>query len=282
MFPYLPTLVWQCLMLGILALAQLTWAWAAEPFVIGVLPVHPTRVLVTRYEPLREYLGAMLGQPAQVQSAVDFKQFHQRMLNGDFDLTITAAHLARLAQSDAGFIPLAQLRPDHDSLLLARADQRDDLADLRGGRLAVIDPLAITVMAALRYLQTRGLEAGRDYQVLTYRTHASVVHALLNRQVAAAVSTSQGLAQIPVEMRRRLRVSSPVMHVPAFTFLARPDASPQQQGQLRRLLLDFPQTLEGLDFLGQTNYRGVEPASDEVLARTDPYLAETRRLLGQP
>lgn len=263
-------------------LAWLVWpaAWAAEPLVLGVLPVHPTRVLVTRYEPLRAFLQQRLGRPARVESAADFRQFHQRTLKGDFDLAITPAHFARLAQSDAGFHPLARMLPDHDALIVTRRDSSEGSAPVpRGGRLAVIDPLAITVMAALRHLESQGLKAGVDFQAVTHRTHASAIHALLAGQVAAAVTTSQGLAQIPADLRARLRVDGPAMHVPAFVFVARPSTSARDLALYQRLLLDFPATLEGMDFLGQTGYDGIRAASDAQLARTDPYLDQTRRQL---
>lgn len=268
------------LLLGILALLPWPAAWAAEPLVLGVPPIHPTRLLVTRYEPLRAYLQQRLGRPALVESAADFRQFHQRTLKGDFTLAITPAHFARLAQTDAGFHPLARMLPDHDALIVTRLDQPDgDPAGLRGGRLAVIDPLAVTVMAALRHLEGQGLKAGVDFQVDTYRSHASAIHALLSGQATAAVSTSQGLTQIPADLRARLRVDSPVMHLPAFVIVARPSTSPRDLALYQRVLLDFPATLEGMNFLGQTGYDGMRAASDAQLARTDPYLEQTRRQL---
>lgn len=270
----------RALLPGILVLLMCSLGQAAEALVLGVLPVHPTRTLVSRYEPLRAYLEQRLGRPTRVESAADFRQFQQRTLKGDFDLTITAAHFARLAQMEAQFHPLAQFRPDHDALIITRGDRKEPPESaLRGSRLAVIDPLAITVMAVLRHLEVLGLKAEVDYRVVAYRTHASVIHALLAGEVAAAVTTSQGLNQIPADLRARLRVDSPVMRVPAFVIVARPDATARDQALHQRVLLDFAASLEGLDFLGRTGYEALVAASEAQLARTDPFLDQTRSLL---
>lgn len=270
----------RALLPGMLALLICAPARAVEPLVLGVLPVHPTRTLVSRYEPLRAFLEQRLGRPTRVESAADFRQFQQRTLKCDFDLTITAAHFARLAQMDADFRPLAQFRPDHDALIVTRRDRKEapEFA-LRGGRLAVIDPLAITVMAVLGHLEGLGLKADVDYRVVTYRTHASVIHALLSGEATAAVTTSQGLNQIPADLRARVRVDSPVMRVPAFVIVARPDATARDQALHQRVLLDFAASLEGLDFLGGTGYEALVAASEAQLARTDPFLDQTRGLL---
>lgn len=267
--------------IGLLALVLApAWTRAAEPLALGVPPVHPTRVLVNRYEPMRAYLQQRLGRPAQVQSAADFRQYHQRALRGDFDLTVIPAHLARLAQKDQGLVPLAQFHPDHDFLLLTRRDRPlSDLEALRGERLAVIDPLAITVMAAQQYLEGRGLRAGRDYRVIPYRTHASVIHALLGGEAMAAVSTSQGLMQIPDPERARLQTLGGGGTVPAFVVMARSDSTPAQREHYRQVLLAFTDTPEGLEFFAQTGYQSLRPVSEAQMARVDPYLDETRRLL---
>ncbi len=264
-------------------LTLLAWGWlmalagwilpaqAGQAFVIGVPPIHSTRVLVQRYEPLRAYLAARLKQDVVIESASDFARFHARTLRAEFDLTITPAHFARLAQLDAGFQPLVQFRPDHDSLLVYNTDQPwTQPGQLRGKSLAVIDLHAITVMAALHYLETQGLEPGADFQVVEHRTHASVAHALLSGLSAAAVTTSQGLLQIPDDLRRKIVVYRHIADIPAFVFLAKPGTDKARVDRLRRLLLAFPEEMEGIDFMGSSGYTRLIPASEATMKRVDP------------
>ncbi|MDD5390580.1 MAG: phosphate/phosphite/phosphonate ABC transporter substrate-binding protein [Gallionellaceae bacterium] len=253
---------------------------AAAAFTLGVLPIHSARVLAERYEPLRAYLEKQLKQPVRVESAVDFARFQARTLNGDFDLTLTPSHFARLAQKDAGFQTLAQLTPDHDALLVTSSDRPlDRIDDLRGKKLAVIDRLAVTVMATLSYLDEQGLEADRDYVVTEHRTHASAVYSLITGLAAAAVTTSQGMLQIPEYLRRKLVVRKHIADIPAFVFLARPDVPRAKAEHLKTLLLEFPATAEGGEFLSSIGYTTVVAASETRLKRADAYLKATRKAL---
>lgn len=252
----------------------------AAEFILGVLPIHSARVLAERYEPLRTYLEKHLKQPVRLESASGFAHFQARTLGGGFDLTLSPAHFARLAQKDAGYQPLAQFTPDHDALLVTAIERPPALPDaLRGRELAVIDRLAITVMAAISDLEDAGLEAGRDYRVVEHRTHASAAYSVVSGLTVAAITTSQGLLQMPKELRDRLLVRKHIADIPAFIFMARPTLPREQAERLKRLLLAFPEQPEGQAFLGQIGYSAVLPVSEAHLRRADTYLKATRKAL---
>jgi phosphonate transport system substrate-binding protein len=255
-------------------------AAAAPNFILGIVPAFSSRILTERYEPLRAYLERTLKQPVRIESAPDFRRFQQRTLRGDFDLTVTPAHFARIAQKDAGLQPLAQFAPDHDSLLIYAADRPlASIKDMKGKQLAVIDRLAITVTAALQFLETQGLEADRDYQVVEHRTHASAAYALISGLSAAAVSTSQGMLQMPDDLRRKLVVQKHIADIPAWVLIAKASMDKAQVAQLTNALLTFPNEAEGIDFLGHTGYTTLIPANETVMKRADRYLKETRKAL---
>ena len=225
-----------------LALSGLRPAFAAaDPIVrLGLMPVYGIRALMQRYEPMRGYLSSLLGQAVRVETAPDFPRYLNSILAGEFDIAVAAAHLARIAQQDAGWTPLAQFEPDNDTLLITRAGEAPKRpADLAGREVAVIDRLAITVMGALHYLERQGLKADRDYRVVEYRNHASVVHSLLAGRSALAVTTSHGLYQLPSEQLERITVYRRVSDIPAFVVIAAPDHS--QAGRLapRRLRISL-------------------------------------------
>ncbi len=253
---------------------------AAPGFILGIIPVHSARVLAERYEPLRDYLEQTLKQPVRIESAPDFRRFHERTLRGDFDLTITPAHFARIAQKDAGHQPLAQFTPDHDALLIFSSERPlSGIRDLKEKKLAVIDRLAITVTATMQYLESQGLRAEQDYQIVEYRTHASTAFALISGLAAAAVTTSQGLLQMPDELRRKMVVQKHIADIPSFFLVARANMDKTRSTNLKNALLAFPDAAEGIDFLGHTGYDDVIPASEAALRRADGYLKETRRAL---
>jgi phosphonate transport system substrate-binding protein len=264
----------------ILLASTFQFAWAAPAFILGVVPIHSARTLTERYEPLRGYLEKTLKQPVRIESAPDFRRFHERTLRGDFDLTITPAHLARIAQKDVGGQPLAHFTPDHDSQLIYAAERPlANFSDLKGKQLAVIDRLAITVTAALQFLETQGLEANQDYQVVEHRTHASAAYSVISGLSAAAVSTSQGMLQVPEDLRRKLVVKKHIADIPAFVLIAKADLKKSQAELLKKALLAFPGEAEGIDFLGHTGYNAIIPTTETVMKRADPYIKETRKAL---
>ncbi|MEW5770993.1 MAG: PhnD/SsuA/transferrin family substrate-binding protein [Pseudomonadota bacterium] len=263
-------------------LALIACVGHATVFVVGVPPIHSMRTLAERFAPLRADLEARLGQPVLLESAASFADYHARTLAGDFDLAITPAHLARLAQKERGFQPLAQFHPDHEALLVYHARRPlADLQPLRGQRLAVIDRLAVTVMASLDYLERRGLAADRDFRVVEYRNHAGVARALEAGIAVAGVTSSQGLQQTPESVRAQIKVHARLAGIPAFIVMAKPGVTHAEAARLQGMLLDFARGQSGRTFLRGVAYDSLTAADESSLKRVDAYLKETRGRLAQ-
>lgn len=250
---------------------------------LGVMPVYGIRLLLQRYEPMRAYLARLLGRPVRIETAPDFPLYLQRLLTGEFDIAVTAAHFARIAQRDAGWVPLVQFEPHHDTLIIVRADRQPAaINELAGREVAVIDRVAITVMGALHYLEKQGLRPDLDFRVTEHRTHASVVHSLLSGESFMAVTTSHGLRQVPDDLRKKVVVYRDILDIPAFTVLAGPSLPAEWIPLLRGGMFTFAQEREGIDFLAQVGYSGLRVADEATMRRADPYLKETRRVLLKP
>jgi phosphonate transport system substrate-binding protein len=246
------------------------------------MPVYGVRTLMKRYDPIRAYISRLLGQPVRIETAPDFRRFLKSVLAREFDIVVAAAHFARIAQLDAGWIPLAQFKPDHDTLLIVRTGEVPKrVADLAGKEVAVIDRLAVTVMGGLNYLVSQGVKADVDYKVVEYRNHASVVHALLSGVSAMAVTTTHGLHQIPTDQRARIAVYKNLSDIPAFVILAAPSLPKAAIDRLNAGLASFANESEGLEFLGQNSYTGLVVADEAMMRRADVYLEETRGALGR-
>lgn len=250
----------------------------AGAFIIGVHPIHSMRILAERYEPLRAYLEAQLGRPVYLESAPDFAEYHARTLRGEYDLAITPAHFGRIAQKDKGFQPLIQYQPDNDALLVCSAARPlSHLSLMKNQQLAVIDPLAVTVMAVTHYLGSQGLENGRDYSVAVYHNHAGVAQALIAGLAMAGVTTTHGMKQIPDELRGKLKVVTRLADIPAFVALAKPGVSQAEAQRLQELLLAYSRDKAGRVFLKANGFTDFVPAEEKRLRRVDAYLKETRK-----
>ena len=160
---------------------------------IGILPMSTTRILLKNYQPLHVYLERVLKRPVELVTAHDFRTFHFNTIEGKYDVVITAAHLGRLAQTEAGYMPLARYKaPNHTLLLVAKDQPLKSVQEIRGKVVAGIDPITLAVNETKIWLRGQGLNAGADYALLETTTPISAAYAVKNHQSVMAISSTQG------------------------------------------------------------------------------------------
>ena len=184
-----------------LALAQ------TKPIRVGILPTLSPRELLIIYESVRSYLTQELHQPVQLGTATDFGAFHQQTLAGEYDVVVTAAHLARLAQREQGWLPVATYQTANRVILLtAKATPIKTVEDLRGTTITSLDPVALIVIQGRRWLSEKGLQSNRDYQFVTAPSFTSAVHAMLQKQAALAIVSPAGYKQLLENLKIETRI----------------------------------------------------------------------------
>lgn len=255
------------------------WAAASDTLRIGLLPTLSPRTLITNYQPLRAYLERELQRPVVLLTAPDFKTFHRDTAAGGFDLAVTAAHLARLAQTEQGMQPLATYRATNRAILVtAKSRPVKSPQDLRGRNLAIFDPMALVVLQTLNWLGEQGLRAGRDYRVLDTPSHNSVAHSVLSGESIMGVTAPAGMRSWTPDMREGLQVYTELQPAPALIWIAHPRLAGQME-RIKSALLRFADSPEGQAFLAQTNYQGLREVDADELRSLDPYAREIARQL---
>lgn len=157
------------------------------PLSFGVFPNLSARQVVEIYRPLAQALEKQLKREVVIYSARDFRTFAQRTARGEYDILLTAPHLAWLARQDAGYRPLLKYATPTHGLLVVRNDSAfHEPESLRGKTLARADALAVTVLATQTELAARGLRAGVDYQLRDAGTHNNAVMQVINKKAEAA------------------------------------------------------------------------------------------------
>ena len=121
-------------------------------------------------------------------TATDFTAFHKSTMAGEYDLVVTAAHLARLAQIEAGYIPLAAYQSVNQALLVtSKADPLKSIKDLRGNKIATLDRVALISLQTKVWLEKQGLYEDKDYQLLKTSSHNSSVYSVLSGESKLAI-----------------------------------------------------------------------------------------------
>lgn len=253
-----------------------------QPLVIGILPTLSPRVLLGNYQPFRIYLEQTLEQPVEMVTAKNFKVFHQNTMSGHYDMVVTAAHLARLAQVEGRFLPLATYQSTNRALLMtSRAAPLNSVAQLRGNAVATLNRSALIVSQTLLWLEDKQLQFGKDYRLLETSSHNSSAYSVLSGESALAIVSPAGLKQMPPDTQQGLRIFASLPPVPAMMWLANPRIS-SEVPRLKAVLLGFsPHLLEGKRFFDKTGYQNMREITDEEMNSLDLHLPYLKQHLGQ-
>lgn len=255
-------------------------AAAPAPLKVGLLPTLSPRVLLANYQPVRAHLERELKRPVEMSTAVDFRAFHQATMAGDYDLILTASHLARLAQIEGGFRPLPTYASTNRAVLIMAKDRPvRSISEVRGKSVAVFDRHALVVLQGLRWLAERGLKANLDYRVLETPSHNSVAHAVLSGESVLGITAPAGIKQWTDEFREKLEAYAELPEQLALTWIAHPRVAAQSVEQIRAALLRLADSSEGKEFFEKTGYKGMRAITDKEMRTLDGYAKEVSVLL---
>lgn len=248
-------------------------------FTLGVLPNISARVLLTHYQPMREYLQQSLGRPVDVVTATDFRAFAQATRAGKYDMVVTAPNLGRMAQLDSRWLPVAQYEPGIPALLVASAQRDTPIAELRGKALALGNPQSLVALVGLRWLGGQGLSQGRDFKVVQTPNDDSLGAVILSGEAPFAIMSMGEFKAKPEALRQSLRIVSQFAVLPGFWVMLHPDTSPADQQKMGAALKALPASDAGKRFFGLSGFTNIRPVVESELAELDAYVETTRRAL---
>ncbi len=265
----------------LLATAALYWqspAFAAPGFGFGVFPQLSTRTTAETYQPLADYLSAALGQPVNLESAKDFFTFHTRTIEGEYELVLTAPHLAWLAWKEGGYRPLLIYREPAKGFVVVKADSPyRRLGDLKGKTIAIPDTNAVVNIRLAKILAGRGLNPGRELTVREAGSHTNAAAYVDTRQTDAAVVGVFPFLRLPSAERKRLRILAATPDLPSHVFLVHPRMDSQREREIRQAIEGFMRSEAGLDFLEKTGFRGVRALEKDELKQVEGDALELKR-----
>jgi phosphonate transport system substrate-binding protein len=250
------------------------WALGeTKPLRIGLLSTLSPRVLLNNYAPLRQYLEEQLQQPVQMWTATDFRAFHEQTMAGEYDFVVTAAHFARLAQREGGWLPLATYKTANRAILLMSVEE------IRGKVIASVDPLALVVTQSVQWLAEKGLRQDRDYRFVDAPSFNTAAYAVQQQEAVLAIISPSAYKQLPEPLKSEMHVFQTLPEVPALIWMAPPKGR-VEPARLKSALLNFtPETPEGRQFFEATGYAGMRAVSDEQMQSLDGIADRVKNLL---
>lgn len=244
----------------------------------GVVPYLTARRLATLYEPARVFFEQTLSRPVQFLSAPDYAVHLERLRKREYDLVADSLPIARLAQRELGYVPIARTQVPLQPVLVAALDSplRSPEA-LRGREVAVSDRLAALTLVGLRFLRDRGLQPGKDVAVRVAGSHVNAIQRILAGEVAAAIISRTTLKQIEPALAARVKV---VLDLPtalsAVVYTAAPALADQATVLSRRLIEFATNDPAGKALIESLGHQSLLPVGRE-LEQVDPLVVEFYR-----
>jgi phosphonate transport system substrate-binding protein len=258
-----------CLCVGLLLSAHP--AQAAAPLKLGVWPYLTAQQALTYYEGLRLQLEKSLRQPVQIETAPSIDVFVERMRRAEYDIAVSAPHLARVMQADYGWQPVARYSPDNTVYLVTRKKNGiTSLAALKGKTISTPNRSMLVNMVAEDSLQAQGI-SGPDVEWDETGGMASSVFAVTAGQADAAITTLASLAMTPQAEMNQLKILADFGKVPHLFVMAAPQVSRQQLEAAKAACLRYQHN--GKPQLGSLNKAD--------LVRLDGYAARVRVLFNK-
>ncbi len=249
---------------------------------MGLHPNVSARTILTMYQPVRVFLEQELGRPVNLYTAPDFKTYVQRTLNQEYDIAVTAPHLARLAQLKKRYEPILNFSDELRGLIVVNNKSSiKSVSDLRGKTIALPDRLTVITIMGLEFLRDHGLNPETDVQLFAARSHNNAAIAVERGQADAAVVGSVPYKQLTDDLRSHLRVIASTNAIPSQFVCTSSKLSAEETARVKNALLKYFQTPEGKEFLQSNGFGGVQPATEPILRNLDRYAAEAAKLLEQ-
>ena len=269
---------------GALALVLITGARAATdaatPLIFGVFPSMTAKQTLELYEPLARLMERHLRRRVVIYSARDFKTFVERTRQGDYDILLTAPHLAWLARQDAGYRPLLKYAQPVRGLLVVKSTSPYRVADdLRGQTIATPDAIAVVTLAVQADMAAHGLRRNVDYQTIEYGTHLNAVMQVIQGRAAAAMVGLLPYRLMPNEVHQQLRILIETAPLSSLMYLTHPRLRDQEANAIRDALLDFAATPEGRVFMQRGGYGGFVAVDGNELRAFRPYALQVEEMM---
>jgi len=262
-------------LVGVSAYAQTT------PVRIGVLPNVSARIILTQYQPVRQYFERVLGQPVEILTAPDFKTYYQRTVAGDYDIAVIAANLGRLAEQDHKLQPIAIYDPPIPGLLvMSKSNPVRSLEELRGKKLALANPQSLVALRGLSHLKEQGLEVGRDFVTSATANEDSLTQLLASKEAPLAIMSMGEFRALRESVRAEVEIFAEFARVPGFLVMLGAKVPAALGDKVKAAYASFGDSAEGKAFFEISGFRAIRLPRAEELGSLDAFVADTRRFMG--
>jgi phosphonate transport system substrate-binding protein len=254
---------------------------SSNQFHVGVMPTLSARIIATQYEPLQAFLTKKLESSVMLSTAADVANFYRNIQADNYEIVITAAHVARLIQTQLGFTPIAKFQPKVKCVLVIAKGSDSFLRTLnRKPQVVHSDPASLITFEAEIWLEKQGLKSGVDFELTRVRSAENIGMAIARGDAGAGVMSLNAFYAQPQEVQDRLQVAQLISEIPGFYIMAAQKLAPAIARKVTSYFdLFSDKSREGKLFEERTGFIVTTAVDDTELARMDVFQDKTRKLL---
>jgi phosphonate transport system substrate-binding protein len=248
---------------------------AAAAFRLGVAPHTSARLILEMYQPLRLQMQEALAMPVEVVTAPDFTEFARRMINQEYDIAITTGHQARLAQTDAGYLPLTTYSADFRAVAVVAGKSPYKAArDLKGRSILGLSSTSLVTLWGQHWLR----QNGNTDPVRYVSASDSVARLVLAGEAAAGFMSLANYQSLQRDIQAQLRflVIGEPMAGRVYLLNKRHGA---RKDMIDSALAKFGGSAEGRAYFEKFKLEGYRALRPKELQAMDPYADEVRKTL---
>jgi phosphonate transport system substrate-binding protein len=236
----------------------------ASPITFGILPFVSAEQLVIRFSPIAHYLSKELHVPVRIETAPNFVEFAHRTHEGQrYDILFTAPHFYPKAHSKAGYRLIAAV----DSpgmwavIVVPRQSQIHTIADLKGKRLATVDPTGLATLLVRKHLLDADIDPDVDITMVTTPSHDASLASSYH-----GVTDASALMQPPFEaaspqVRDSMRIIARTESTPHIPISVSPKINANCAAEIKKTLLEMATTVDGQRALSHNSFSGFKQTS---------------------
>lgn len=236
------------------------------PLHLGLLPHLSSNLLLKKYQKLIRYLEERLQRRVVVHTAPNFKIYIQRVIEGRYDLYLTAPHLAAYHESEQGHQRIAVFGNTLRGLIVVTKDSSyTQLSDLQGKVFYTPDKLAVISLLGEVTLQDNNI----DLTINHSSSHNNAMHAVASGKADAAIvgDAAYRITLNNKKLKKPLRVLTKTESIPSMMFMTPGRTSDQERETFTRTLLSIENYALGRDFIESVPFDKFKPITDLHMQR---------------
>lgn len=250
------------------------------PLRVGLLPFLSTAKLLEDFSPIKSYLEIRLQRPIILETAPNFQSYVDRAGQYQYDLYLTAPHIAALVERDFHYRRISRLTRELDGSIVVRKDGPiKSIEDLKNHIFATPAATAITTMLGEQLLRQHHLYDGKNVTIEYTPSHNNAILAVASGKADAAVTSAAVFEKMPPAIKDKLMVLTNTEQVPHMMFMASPKLSKADYADLRQAMLEFTASGAGKDFFDKSGYGDMGKIRDTDMRKLSPYVELLRQRL---